>query len=109
MKLIAVGTLAFDHVETPAARRDEALGGSATYFAHAASLFGPVHLVGVVGADFPKSLLEGFRARGIDCSGVEVRDGKTFRWAGRYEADWNTRRTLSTELNVFATFEPRLP
>ena len=109
MKLLVVGTLAFDSIETPTERRDRVIGGSATYFAHAASYFGPVRMVGVVGTDFPKSTFEDFSARGIDTEGIEVVEGESFYWAGRYEADWNTRHTLETQLNVFADFEPKLP
>ncbi len=109
MDIFVMGTLAFDSVETPDARRAEALGGSATHFAHAAAQFGPVGLVAVVGDDFPDAYLESFRRLGIDCRGVEVVRGKTFRWGGRYEADWNTRHTLFTELNVFADFDPKVP
>ena len=109
MSLLAVGTLAFDTIETPNDRRAEALGGSAVYFAVAAASFGPVQLVGVVGTDFPAALLADLAARGIDCAGVEVANGKTFRWSGRYEADWNTRQTLDTQLNVFEHFDPKVP
>jgi sugar/nucleoside kinase (ribokinase family) len=109
MSLLAVGTLAFDTVETPHDRRSEALGGSATYFAHAARFFGPVHLVGVVGTDFRNAVLKDFRALGIDVSGIEVARGQTFRWTGRYEQDWNTRHTLDTRLNVFEHFDPKVP
>ena len=109
MKLLVIGTLAFDSIETPDAKRTDALGGSATYFAWCASFFGPVRLVGVVGTDFPDVTLETMRARGIDCKGVEVAQGRSFRWSGRYEADWNTRHTLDTQLNVFANFDPKVP
>lgn len=109
MNMFVMGTLAFDSVETPEARRVEALGGSATHFAHAAAQFGPVGLVAVVGQDFPEEYLDAFRRLGIDCRGVEVAPGKTFRWGGRYEADWNTRHTLFTDLNVFADFDPKVP
>jgi sugar/nucleoside kinase (ribokinase family) len=109
MKLLVVGTLAFDSIETPYEKRADVLGGSATHFAHAASFFGPVRLVAVVGTDFPDSALQDFRARQIDCDGIEVAEGQSFRWSGRYEADWNTRHTLDTQLNVFADFDPKLP
>jgi sugar/nucleoside kinase (ribokinase family) len=109
MKLLVIGTLAFDSIETPTERRDRVLGGSATYFAHAASYFGPVRLVGVVGSDFPKSAFEDFSEMGIDTEGIEIVEGESFYWAGRYEADWNTRHTLDTQLNVFADFDPKLP
>jgi sugar/nucleoside kinase (ribokinase family) len=109
MKLLVVGTLAFDSIETPYEKRADVLGGSATHFAHAACYFGPVRLVAVVGTDFPDSALEEFQERRIDCAGIEVADGKSFRWSGRYEADWNTRHTLDTQLNVFADFDPKVP
>ncbi len=109
MSLVVVGTVAFDSIETPTEKRDRVLGGSATYFAHGARVFGPVGLVAVVGTDFPPSLLEDFRQRGIDTRGIEVAEGESFQWAGRYEADWNTRHTLDTRLNVFADFDPKLP
>ncbi|MEZ5976800.1 MAG: PfkB family carbohydrate kinase [Planctomycetota bacterium] len=109
MSLLVIGTLAFDSVETPYARRDDALGGSATFFAMSARYFTQVRLVGVVGTDFPDERLAEFRHVGIDTAGVEIADGKSFRWAGRYEADWNTRTTLSTELNVFEHFDPKVP
>jgi sugar/nucleoside kinase (ribokinase family) len=107
--LTAIGTLAFDTVETPYDKRDEALGGSATYFAAAAARFGQVGLVGVVGTDFPDEHLANLRDMGADCGGVEVVEGKTFRWGGRYEADWNTRHTTFTDLNVFEGFDPKVP
>jgi len=109
MGLLVVGTLAFDAIETPFERRTEVLGGSATHFAHAARFFAPVELVGVVGTDFPDQALRALEQRGIDVRGVEIAPGKTFRWSGRYEADWNTRVTLATELNVFERFDPKLP
>ncbi|QDU85010.1 putative sugar kinase YdjH [Planctomycetes bacterium Pla163] len=109
MSLLVIGTLAFDSVETPYDKRDDALGGSATFFAMSARYFSGVRLVGVVGDDFPQSQLADFRQVGIDTEGVEVADGKSFRWAGRYEADWNTRHTLSTDLNVLEHFDPKIP
>ena len=68
-----------------------------------------MRLLGVVGEDFPDTHLQGFRDREIDCAGVEVAEGRTFRWSGRYEADWNTRHTLETQLNVLETFDPKVP
>lgn len=106
---MCVGSIAFDSVETPEARADEILGGSATYFGFAASLFGPVALVGVVGEDFPDAHLEAFRARGMDTAGVRRVPGRTFRWAGRYLDDMNVRETTELQLNVFADFDPVLP
>lgn len=109
MNLTAIGTIAFDSVETPYDRRDKALGGSATYFAAAASSFCEVGVVGVVGTDFPDENLSRMRDLGVDCRGVEVAEGETFSWGGRYEADWNTRHTMFTELNVFEHFDPKVP
>jgi sugar/nucleoside kinase (ribokinase family) len=109
MSLLAVGTLAYDSIETVAAKRADLLGGSVTYFSLAAALFAKVAVVGVVGKDFKKQDLELLRAKGIDTAGVEVQDGETFRWSGRYEADGNTRHTLATHLNVFEHFDPKVP
>src|SRR5262245_22005556 len=109
MSLLAVGTLAFDSIETPFEKRSEVLGGSATHFAHAARLFGPVELVGVVGTDLPDATLRRLAELGIGVRGIEIAPGRTFRWSGRYEADWNTRRTLDTQLNVFEHFDPKVP
>jgi sugar/nucleoside kinase (ribokinase family) len=109
MSLLVIGTLAYDSVETAYDRRVEVLGGSATYFAAAASAFGPLDLVGIVGRDFKKEHLDFLTRRGVDTSGLEIAAGETFRWSGRYEADWNTRRTLSTHLNVLEDFDPKLP
>jgi len=110
MSLLVVGSLAFDTIETPSGRREEELGGSAVYFSLAASVFGPVRLVGPVGEDFPLALVEGWRARGIDAAGLEVvRGGRTFRWSGRYAGDMNAAETLRTELNVLGTFRPKVP
>lgn len=109
MSLLVIGTLAYDDIETVNDRRTNALGGSAVYFCVAASSFVPVRLVSVVGTDFVRADLERLRSRGVDVDGVEVAQGKTFHWAGRYEADWNTRHTLSTDLNVFEHFDPKVP
>lgn len=109
MSLLVIGTIAYDTVETPFDSREEALGGSATYFAVAASTFAQVRMVGVVGTDFRGEHLATLKAKGIDTEGVEVANGETFRWGGRYEADWNTRHTTFTHLNVFETFDPKVP
>jgi sugar/nucleoside kinase (ribokinase family) len=98
-----------DDIETPFGRVREALGGSATYFSLAASHFCPVKLVAVVGADFPAQHVEVLGTRGIDLAGLQIVDGRTFRWAGRYDFDLNTAHTLDTQLNVFADFHPQLP
>lgn len=108
MSLLVIGTLAYDSVETATDRRVDVLGGSATYFAAAASVFGAVQLVSVVGRDFKPEHLAFLGQRGVDTSGVEVAAGETFRWSGRYEADGNTRRTLATHLNVLEDFDPKL-
>jgi sugar/nucleoside kinase (ribokinase family) len=109
MSLLVIGTLAYDSIETVHESRSDVLGGSATYFSTAASYFAPVSLVGVVGADFKREHIDRLKKRGIDLSGLEIARGKTFRWAGRYAADWNTRTTLDTQLNVFEHFDPKVP
>ena len=108
MSLLVVGSVAYDTVETPAGRRVDALGGSATYFSIAASYFAPVSVVAVVGEDFSQADVELLNARGVDTSGLERAPGRTFRWAGRYGQDLNSRETLDTQLNVFADFSPTL-
>lgn len=107
--VLAVGSVAFDSIRTPHGAADRVLGGSATYFALAASQFAPVRVVGVVGEDFGPEHEAVFRERGIDVTGIEHAKGKSFFWAGEYEADPNIRHTLATELNVFANFSPKLP
>jgi sugar/nucleoside kinase (ribokinase family) len=108
MSLLAVGSVAFDSVETPFGRRDDVLGGSGTYFAAAASLLTRVSVVGVVGDDFPFGELEFLRRRGVDLDGISSVRGKTFRWRGRYGFDLNVAETLETHLNVFEHFSPAL-
>jgi sugar/nucleoside kinase (ribokinase family) len=108
MSLLVVGSVALDSVETPFGARENALGGSATYFSAAASLLTQVGVVGVVGDDFPLSEIEFLRARGVDLSGLEKVSGRTFRWKGRYDFDLNAAQTLDTQLNVFEHFKPRL-
>src|SRR5436190_4693762 len=109
MSLLVIGTLAYDTIETVHTRRIDVLGGSAMYFASAAGMFLPVQLVAVVGRDFRPGDLELLKQGNVDTSGVEHADGRTFRWSGRYEADWNTRLTLETQLNVFEKFDPKVP
>lgn len=109
MSITVVGSIAFDDVVTSGKTVKNALGGSALYFATAASHFVPVHMVGVVGEDFPISELDFLKIRGVDLDGVEiVKGGRTFRWAGEYECDMNKRRTTLLELNVFQNFKPVL-
>ena len=109
MSLLVVGSVAFDALESPYGKVDRALGGAATYFAVAASFFTPVNLVGIVGDDFTEVDAQIFRRRTIDLDGLERATGKTFFWAGRYSEHLNERVTLTTELNVFAAFKPKLP
>ena len=106
--IAVIGSVAFDDIETPGGRADDVLGGSATHFAVAASFFAPVHLIAVVGEDFPQAERDYLASRGIDISGLETRPGKTFRWTGRYHEDLNVRDTLRLDLNVFAEFQPRV-
>ena len=108
--LLVVGSVAIDWVITPAAEREESIGGSATFFSMAASYLAPVRLVGVVGKDFPDHAVEDLRRRNVDVQGLEVvPDGLTFRWKGRYHENMNSRDTLDTQLNAFADFRPKLP
>jgi sugar/nucleoside kinase (ribokinase family) len=110
MPLLVVGSIALDSVQTPNERRDNVLGGSATYFSYAASYFTPVRLVGVVGEDFPAEHTKLLDGRGIDTSGLHVVPGaKTFRWSGKYLPNMNDRETLEVHLNVFEKFDPVLP
>jgi len=109
MSLLVVGSVAFDAIETPHGSVDRTLGGAASYFALAASYFTRVRLVGVVGDDFQKHDQLTFSNRRIDLEGLEKATGKTFFWAGRYSLNMNERTTLATELNVFASFNPKLP
>ncbi len=111
MSLFVVGTIAYDSIETPHGRVTDEIGGSATFFALAASRFAEVRICGVVGEDFPIARLETlFKGRAVDFAGVDlVKGGRTFRWSGRYEGDLNAAQTLETQLNVLATFQPKLP
>jgi sugar/nucleoside kinase (ribokinase family) len=106
--ITVIGSVAFDTLETPVGRADDELGGSALHFAVAASLFTKVHLVAPVGRDFPREARDYLAGRGIDLSGLEERDGTTFRWHGRYHEDVNLRDTLGLDLGVFADFQPHV-
>lgn len=106
--ILAVGSLAFDSVSTPAGKADKVLGGSLNFFSISASFFNPLQLVGVVGEDFPKEHLDYLSKRRIDVSGISTAPGKTFHWTGKYE-DMNEAITLSTQLNVFEHFDPKIP
>lgn len=107
--VVVVGSVAYDSVKTPFGEVDDALGGAATYFSVAAGFFCDVQLVGCVGEDFRDEDLALLESRQIDLAGLEKMNGKTFRWAGEYGYDLNERRTLDTQLNVFADFKPTLP
>lgn len=111
MKLVVVGSVALDSVETPSGLRENILGGSATYFSTSASFFTDVNLVAVVGEDFPREHLEFLKSRRINLDGLSVaQGGKTFRWSGKYLAEnLNEAITLDTQLNVFAQFKPAVP
>lgn len=107
--VLVVGSVAIDAIETPFGRVDDALGGSANYFAAAASLLAPVGVVAVVGDDYDMTRLDFLRQRGVDLSGIEQRAGESFFWAGRYAYDLSSRETLETRLGVFADFDPTIP
>lgn len=107
--ILAVGSLAFDSVSTPAGKAEKVLGGSLNYFSISASFFAKPQLVGVVGEDFPEEHLTYLKSRGIDVAGVAKVPGKTFHWTGEYGKDLNEAITLSTQLNVFEHFNPQLP
>ena len=110
-KLLIVGTVAFDAIETPFGKTDKILGGAATFIGLSASYFDvDAAIVSVVGEDFPQEYLDLLSDRGIDISGIEiVKGGKTFFWSGRYHNDLNSRDTLETQLNVLANFQPKVP
>jgi sugar/nucleoside kinase (ribokinase family) len=111
MSILVVGSIGIDEIETPFGRVENALGGSATYIAVAASYFvTPVRLVGVVGDDFPKEHVTFLESKEVDLEGLQaLTGGKTFRWGGRYHYDLNTRDTLYTDLNVLEHFDPKIP
>lgn len=106
--ILAVGSIAFDSISTPAGKVEAVLGGSVNYFSIAASFYSPIQVVGVVGEDFPKAHLDWLGSRQIDTSGVQTVAGKTFHWAGSYDQNLNEAKTLSTALNVFEHFNPQL-
>ncbi len=110
-KLLAVGTVAFDAIETPFGKTDKILGGSGTFVGLAASQFGvETGVVSVVGGDFPQSYIDMMNNKGINTDGIEVvKEGKTFFWSGKYHNDMNSRDTLVTELNVLEHFQPVVP
>jgi len=109
MSLIVVGSVAYDGVETPHGKVDRMLGGAATYISLSASYFTKVGIVAVVGDDFAQEDTDLLASHGVDLEGLERVHGKTFFWAGKYTPDMNDRETLTTDLNVFADFDPKLP
>ena len=109
MSLLIVGSFGLDTVETNGDIRENVLGGSAVFFSFAASFFAPVRVVGVVGNDWPKEFNQLLKERNVDLSGVEVAEGDTFRWHGRYEKDMNSRTTMSVTLGVAEKFSPKVP
>jgi AhpD family alkylhydroperoxidase len=110
MSIVVVGSVALDSVETPSGKVENALGGSATYFSVSASFFtNDIGLVAIVLKDFPKENIDFLKSRGIDLEGLEIAEGKTFHWSGRYGMSLSGAETLSTELNVFEKFSPKIP
>lgn len=109
MSIVVVGSVALDSIHTPTGSAEDVLGGSAAYFAVAASYFSKVHVVAVVGEDFPAAARDALTSPNIDLDGLEVRAGRTFRWTGRYHENLNVRDTLDLQMNVVADFAPILP
>src|SRR5690242_2331073 len=109
-RVLIVGSVALDDIKTPGGEEKRLLGGSAVYGSVAASNFSPVDIVGVAGEDFPSQHVAALQAKGVNLDGLEcVPGGKTFHWAGEYQADMNDAITHQTELGVFAHFNPQLP
>ncbi len=111
MSLLTVGSVAFDAIETPFGKTDKIIGGAGTYIALSSSFFiDEQNMVAVVGDDFPSSMLETFKKKGVNTEGIQVKKGeKTFFWSGKYHNDMNSRDTLITELNVLGDFDPIIP
>src|SRR5690349_3176316 len=110
MSLLVTGSIGIDTVETPFGKRESIIGGSAIYFAYAASFFTPVRLVGVVGEDCPRSMFDVFTGRDVDTTGLETRKGsKTFRWHGSYVKNMNEAQTVEVDLNVLAERAAKIP
>jgi sugar/nucleoside kinase (ribokinase family) len=107
--VLVVGSAALDTIHTPQGSAENALGGSSFYFSTAASLITPVRLVAVIGTDFPMDKIEFLKDRDVDTEGLQIAEGETFRWGGRYFKDPNKRETLFTQLGVFENFEPKIP
>jgi len=109
LPILVVGSVALDIVETPFKRVEGVVGGAASYFSTAASLYDQVNLVAIVGSDFPHEYLDFWRNHCVDLSGLQIQEGKTFHWHGRYHMDMNARDTLDTQLGVYADFHPVVP
>jgi sugar/nucleoside kinase (ribokinase family) len=111
MKLVSVGTVAFDAIETPFGKTDKIVGGACTYISLSASYFNNnPKLISVVGDDFPKDTIDLFHSKNIDTEGLQIKEGeKTFFWSGKYHQDMNSRDTIDTQLNVLETFDPVVP
>ena len=111
MKIVSVGTVAFDVIETPFGKTDKIVGGACTYISLSAAYFNDSpNLISVVGEDFPKETIDLFKKRGINTEGLQIKEGeKTFFWSGKYHQDMNTRDTIDTQLNVLESFDPIVP
>ena len=109
IKLVIVGSIGIDSIETPNAKEKNILGGSASYACVAASFFSNVGMIGVIGSDFPNSFKKLWKDMDINLDGLQIQEGKTFRWSGKYEENMDNRETISTELNVFENFQPSIP
>jgi sugar/nucleoside kinase (ribokinase family) len=108
MSIVVVGSIAFDSIKTPFGERKESLGGAANYFSVAAQYFTQVHMVGIIGEDYPLTHLDYLKRRGVDTSGIEKVLGRSFHWQGEYGFDLNEAKTINTELNVFEHFKPKM-
>lgn len=109
MSILVVGSVALDTIETPFASAEEILGGAASFFTTAASIYSHVNLVAIAGSDFPQEHLDFWRRRPVDLRGLQIVEGRTFRWVARYHMDMNARDTLDTQLGVYAGFHPVIP
>ncbi len=109
MSIVVVGSVAYDAIQTPSGKVDRCLGGAATYFSLSASFFTKVRVVAIVGEDFTAKDEDVMRRRGVDTSGIVHAKGKSFFWAGEYGENLNEAKTLDTQLNVFANFDPQVP
>jgi len=109
LSILVVGSVAIDAIETPFTKLDAIMGGAASYFCASASLYDQVNLVAIVGSDFPQEYMDFLHSRPIDLRGLQIKEGKTFFWRGRYHMDMNMRDTLDTQLGVYADFHPVIP